>query len=161
MVNVVWMVMRMTSKRSYLVHSIRRLWRHLWPKHSKLQSRSFWQQQRGEVWKTAAISWSSREVRLPIEWTGYVRSGVVYISIGRKGTVNRNCTVGQTWNSWAFEHFGEGGYSAKRHQSSSSVTVSSPGFKRLGMFLDWLSLFNPALRLGDVLGFDHGQVRLL
>nr|XP_046234228.1 neoverrucotoxin subunit alpha-like isoform X2 [Scatophagus argus] len=118
-----------------------------------------------------------------VEWTGYVRVGVSYVSIGRKGT-NQPCAVGENWSSWALDYEPRKGYSFKHDKTNKNVTVASPGFKRLGVYLDWraggLAFFMvssnevqhihsirtkftepvyPAFRLGS--GFDHGTVSLL
>ncbi|XP_076616598.1 neoverrucotoxin subunit alpha-like [Chaetodon auriga] len=118
-----------------------------------------------------------------VEWIGYVRAGVSYVATGRKGT-SQDSIIGQNWSSWALDHDPGKGYSAKHDNTNDSVTVSSPGFKRLGVYLDWrtgtLSYYMvssnevhhiytfhckftepvyAAFRLGA--DRDHGQVRLL
>ncbi|XP_044035523.1 neoverrucotoxin subunit alpha-like isoform X1 [Siniperca chuatsi] len=118
-----------------------------------------------------------------VEWIGYVLAGVSYISIGRKGKVP-GCVIGQSWSSWALDHVPRSGYRVRHNETKTDVTVSSPGFKRLGVYLDWragtLSYYMvtskelhhiytfktkfyepvfPAFCLGS--DFDHGQVRLL
>nr|BBF98484.1 sutoxin alpha-subunit [Siganus unimaculatus] len=69
-----------------------------------------------------------------VEWSGYVRVGVAYLSINRKGSAI-SCSAGQDWHSWAFDHEPRNGYSAI-YGKVNKVTVRDPGFKRLGVFLD-------------------------
>ncbi|XP_070783219.1 neoverrucotoxin subunit alpha-like [Enoplosus armatus] len=118
-----------------------------------------------------------------VEWTGYVCAGVSYVAIGRKGVVP-GCIIGKNLNSWALDYVPKTGYSVRYNQKSDKVTVSSPGFKRLGVFLDWvdgtLSYYIvstnsmdhiytfrtkftepvvPAFCIGSE--YDHGQITLL
>nr|A0ZSK3.1 RecName: Full=Neoverrucotoxin subunit alpha; Short=NeoVTX subunit alpha [Synanceia verrucosa]BAF41221.1 neoverrucotoxin a-subunit [Synanceia verrucosa] len=118
-----------------------------------------------------------------VEWNGYVDVGVAYISISRKED-NWVSAIGHNTCSWVFSSIPRAGYVERYNQRQYYVTVPTPGFKQLGVFLNWpdgsLSFYAvssdevhhlhtfktkftepvyPAFCLGY--RFDHGTVRLL
>ncbi|XP_037611207.1 stonustoxin subunit beta-like [Sebastes umbrosus] len=120
-----------------------------------------------------------------VEWSGYVRAGVTYRGISRK-TWAVHSSLGHSDGSWVFDYYPKSGYHQISNNEKVHVNVSSPGFERLGVYLDWsagtLSFymvttnfvthlhtfhtrFNEAVYPGFLIGFAHqncnGQIKLL
>nr|Q91453.3 RecName: Full=Stonustoxin subunit beta; Short=SNTX subunit beta; AltName: Full=DELTA-synanceitoxin-Sh1b; Short=DELTA-SYTX-Sh1b; AltName: Full=Trachynilysin subunit beta; Short=TLY subunit beta [Synanceia horrida]AAC60021.1 stonustoxin beta-subunit [Synanceia horrida]4WVM_B Chain B, Stonustoxin subunit beta [Synanceia horrida] len=120
-----------------------------------------------------------------LEWSGYVGAGVTYKGIGRK-TSTSDSSLGKNEKSWLFEYSTKSGYQQIHNSKKTRVTVSSTGFKLLGVYLDWpagtLSFymvnkawvthlhtfhtkFNeavyPAFLIGDAQQKVNGQIKLL
>nr|BAK18815.1 pvtoxin-b [Pterois volitans] len=125
----------------------------------------------------------SRRHYWEVEWSGYVRAGVTYKGISRR-TWNQDSSLGHNKISWVFDYFPKSGYNHIFDAKKTKVNVSSPGFKKLGIYLDWpagtLSFYMvdtiwvthihtfkarfqeavfPAFLIGH--GPDNGQIKLL
>nr|AIC84039.1 Tx beta-subunit [Scorpaenopsis oxycephala]AIC84048.1 Tx beta-subunit [Scorpaenopsis oxycephala] len=120
-----------------------------------------------------------------VEWCGYVRVGITYKAIQRKTSDSVNA-VGQNLASWAFDYDPKSGYCHIYGNEKTPVKVASPGFDRLGVYLDWpagtlsfymvtstwvthLHTFSakfyeavyPAFLIGDAQQKTNGQIKLL
>nr|A0A2P1BRP3.1 RecName: Full=Cytolytic toxin-beta; Short=Sp-CTx-beta [Scorpaena plumieri]AVI44917.1 cytolytic toxin-beta [Scorpaena plumieri] len=71
-----------------------------------------------------------------VEWCGYVRAGITYKGIQRK-TFASECSLGHTDMSWVFDYYPKSGYHHIYNNKKVRVKVASPGFDRLGVYLDW------------------------
>nr|XP_046234232.1 neoverrucotoxin subunit beta-like isoform X1 [Scatophagus argus] len=71
-----------------------------------------------------------------VEWGGYVRAGVTYRGITRR-TWALESSLGHSEKSWVFDYYVTSGYHQIYNGKKERVSVSSPGFKRLGVYLDW------------------------
>ncbi|XP_076616444.1 stonustoxin subunit beta-like [Chaetodon auriga] len=71
-----------------------------------------------------------------MEWSGYVRTGVTYRGIKRKTWVS-DVSLGHNDKSWILDYYPPGGYTLIHNYGKTPVHVSSHGFKRLGVYLDW------------------------
>nr|BAM74458.1 ijtoxin-b subunit [Inimicus japonicus] len=120
-----------------------------------------------------------------LEWSGDVGAGVTYKGIGRN-TSNSDSSLGNNEKSWVFEYSSKSGYQQIENGKKTRVTVSSTGFKQLGVYLDWpagtLSFYMvkkpwvthlhtfrtkiheavfPAFHIGDAQKKTNGQIKLL
>ncbi|XP_037610257.1 stonustoxin subunit beta-like [Sebastes umbrosus] len=71
-----------------------------------------------------------------VEWSGYVCAGVTYRAIGRTES-DLAGSLGHNEGSWGFDYNPNSGYNHISNNQKLTVTVSSPGFARLGVYLDW------------------------
>nr|BAM74459.1 hrtoxin-a subunit [Hypodytes rubripinnis] len=71
-----------------------------------------------------------------VEWNGYVDVGIAYISIPRK-EADFPSAIGYNTYSWIFRSYPKNGYLELHNKKETHVRVTTPGFKRLGVFLDW------------------------
>ncbi|XP_070783146.1 neoverrucotoxin subunit beta-like [Enoplosus armatus] len=121
-----------------------------------------------------------------LEWSGLVRAGVSYRGIMRK-TWAVEGSLGHSDKSWVFDHYPKSGYHYIYKGNTVAVSVPTPGFKKLGIYLDWpagtLSFymvystyrvkhlhtvhnqFNEAVYAAFLIGFPkphhNGQIKLL
>nr|A0ZSK4.1 RecName: Full=Neoverrucotoxin subunit beta; Short=NeoVTX subunit beta [Synanceia verrucosa]BAF41222.1 neoverrucotoxin b-subunit [Synanceia verrucosa] len=120
-----------------------------------------------------------------LEWSGHVSAGVTYKGISRK-TSTPDSSLGKNQKSWVFEYTKKSGYQQIHNGKNARVTVSSIGFKQLGVYLDWpagtlsfymvnkawvthLHTFHtkfyeavyPAFLIGDAQQKVNGQIKLL
>ncbi|XP_044035525.1 LOW QUALITY PROTEIN: stonustoxin subunit beta-like [Siniperca chuatsi] len=119
-----------------------------------------------------------------VEWSGVVLAGVTYRGIKRK-TAMFEVVLGHNERSWSFGYI-QLAYCHFHNTAKATLDVSSPGFKRLGVYLDWpagtlsyymvtsnrvshlhtfRTKFNEAVYPGFMVGFQEpcliGQVKLL
>nr|AIC84041.1 Tx beta-subunit [Sebastiscus marmoratus]AIC84050.1 Tx beta-subunit [Sebastiscus marmoratus] len=71
-----------------------------------------------------------------VEWSGYVCAGVTYRAISRTES-DSGGLLGHNEGSWGFDYYPNSGYNHISNNQKLTVTVSSPGFARLGVYLDW------------------------
>nr|BAK18814.1 pvtoxin-a [Pterois volitans] len=72
-----------------------------------------------------------------IKWSGFVGAGVIRNSIHPKSS-QVDSSLGGSDKSWVFEYNPNTGYRQIFKNTPENVNVSSTGFDRLGVYLDWL-----------------------
>ena len=71
-----------------------------------------------------------------VEWSGCVRAAVTYRGIGRKSWGTQS-SLGHNEKSWVFESDPPVVYCYVHSGKVVNISIPTPGFKRLGVFLDW------------------------
>nr|Q98989.3 RecName: Full=Stonustoxin subunit alpha; Short=SNTX subunit alpha; AltName: Full=DELTA-synanceitoxin-Sh1a; Short=DELTA-SYTX-Sh1a; AltName: Full=Trachynilysin subunit alpha; Short=TLY subunit alpha [Synanceia horrida]AAC60022.1 stonustoxin alpha-subunit [Synanceia horrida]4WVM_A Chain A, Stonustoxin subunit alpha [Synanceia horrida] len=71
-----------------------------------------------------------------VEWNGYIDVGIAYISIPRK-EIDFASAFGYNTYSWVLSYNPKIGYIERHKKREYNVRAPNPGFKRLGLFLDW------------------------
>nr|BAM74460.1 hrtoxin-b subunit [Hypodytes rubripinnis] len=71
-----------------------------------------------------------------LEWSCSVSAGVTYKGIGKNSSTS-DSSLGYNEKSWVLEYSPKSGYQLIENGKKTRVSVSSPGFEQLGVYLDW------------------------